>query len=69
MKVLRRCIGSYAGMRCAGHVEVVLVGPQGNRFGKCRDCAERDLAEYSRTEPGWHIEAATEDEQTMEAGA
>jgi len=25
VKVLRRCIGSYAGMRCAGHVEVVLV--------------------------------------------
>lgn len=67
MRVYRRCSGNAYGLRCAGVVAVMLVGPAGNRFGRCHDCAERDLAEYSRTESGWSIDEATEAERTTEA--
>jgi hypothetical protein len=66
VRVYRRCTGLDYGLRCAGIVEVVLVGPAGNRFGRCRACAERDLREYSRTESGWSIDEATEAERTTE---
>jgi hypothetical protein len=68
VRVYRRCSGNFYGLRCAGIVTVVLVGPAGNRFGRCHDCAERDLAEYNRTESGWSIDEATEEERTMEVG-
>lgn len=59
----RPCSSPQGGPPCCSITEVVLVSPSGLRFSRCQRCAERDLADYSRTEAGWHIEPATDEEK------